>query len=74
MLLRWMAAEPEIARLVNEFDEHNDKHDGKHHEQSAAVQAEVRKDVCELTGIVRCMAKRNMTHLCRRDLSCVRNR
>ena len=45
----------EIARLVNEFDEHNGNHDGKHHEQSTAVQAELRKDVGELTGIVRRM-------------------
>ena len=52
VLLRWMVAGPEIARLENEFDEHNDKHDGKCHEQSAAVQAEVSDGVCELTGIV----------------------
>ena len=38
-LLRWIVAGPEIARLVNGFDGHKDKHDGKHHEQSATVQA-----------------------------------
>ena len=46
-----MVAGPELARLVNGFD----KHDGKHHEQTAALQAEFRKDVSELTGIVRRM-------------------
>ena len=51
-LLRWMAARPKIATLVNTFAEHIDKHDGNHHEQSAATQAEFRKDVGELTGIV----------------------
>ena len=45
-------AGPEIERLVNEFDEHNDRHNGKHHEHSAAVLAGFRKDVCEVTGIV----------------------
>ena len=50
-----MVAGPEIARLVNEFDEHNDKHDEKQHEQLAAAQAEFTKDVRELTGIVRRM-------------------
>ena len=42
VLLRWMVAGPKIARLVNEFDEHIDKDDAKHHEQSAAAQAEFR--------------------------------
>ena len=54
-----MVAGPEIARLVNEYDEYNDKHDGKNHEQSAAVQVEFRKDVCEVTGIVQRMGNPN---------------
>jgi len=54
-LIRWMIAAPEIARLVNVFDEHNDKWSGKHHEQSAGVEAEFKKDVHELTGIVQGM-------------------
>ena len=55
-LLRWMVAGPEMARLVNEFDEHNE-----HHEQSATVQAKFMKDVCELTGIVRRMGNSFLT-------------
>ena len=39
VLLRWMVARPVLARLINEFDEHSDKHNGKHHKQLAAVQA-----------------------------------
>ena len=107
-LLSWMVAGSEIAKLANEFDEHNNKHDGKRHELSAAEQAEIRKDVSELTRIVcrmgnpcfddgeyivaldiklvmdssvvqtlkqqKQLVKGNTMHLCRRDLSCVRNR
>ncbi len=54
-LLRWMIAGPEIARLVNEFDEHCVGNSAKHHEQSVGVQAEFRKDVFELTGVVQDM-------------------
>jgi hypothetical protein len=35
-----------------EFDEHSDQQSGKHHEQFAGVQAEFKKDVCELTAII----------------------
>ena len=48
-LLRWMITGPEIARLLEEFDEHSDKQYGK---QSTGVHAEFRKDVSELIEIV----------------------
>ena len=48
----WMIAGPEIARLVEECDEHSDKQYGKLQEQSEGVEAELRKDVTELIGIL----------------------
>jgi len=51
-LLRWMVAGPEIARIVNEFDEYQSKEPEKHHEQSRATQAEFMKDVLELVEVI----------------------
>ena len=50
-----MIAGPEIVALVNDFDEPQDKDNKKHHEQSSAVQAKFKTDVCKLTNVIESM-------------------
>ena len=44
-LRRWMIAGPEVARMVQEFENSASVDNCNHHEQTSAIQREFRKDV-----------------------------
>ena len=50
-LRRWMIAGPEVARMVQEFENSASVDNCNYHEQTPAIQREFRKDVMSVTSI-----------------------
>lgn len=56
-LRRWMVAGPEVARVIEEFQDGNQYcrrqiTDTRHHDQTPSVQASFVRDVCSLVGVI----------------------
>lgn len=56
-LRRWIVAGPEVARVIEEFQDGNQHWrrqtaDTRHHDQTPSVQASFVKDVCSLVGVI----------------------